>query len=220
MIEGRVLPIANFFQNRRGGGAICGISKCHTCPAVADSNSSSSAGCPASSGAALTAALYAALLIPFKPIPIIPGFTEIRPAVAVPLVFGLLFGMGRDGVIPRRVFGRLNPRYSTPSGGIYVMGAVSLLGAFSASFQSVAELLNFGAFAGFILVNLSVIRHYYFRLGQRRGRQLLSNLIFPLLGAVVCTYVWMSLSRNAKLVGFAWLALDHFSEAMASPVLS
>ena len=42
--------------------------------------------------AALTAALYAALLIPFKPIPIIPGFTEIRPAVAVPLVFGYLFG--------------------------------------------------------------------------------------------------------------------------------
>lgn len=41
---------------------------------------------------ALTAALYAALLIPFKPIPIIPGFTEIRPAVAVPLVFGYLFG--------------------------------------------------------------------------------------------------------------------------------
>jgi energy-coupling factor transport system substrate-specific component len=41
---------------------------------------------------ALTAALYAAILIPFKPIPIIPGFTEIRPAVAVPLVFGLLFG--------------------------------------------------------------------------------------------------------------------------------
>lgn len=41
---------------------------------------------------ALTAALYAALLIPFKPIPIIPGFTELRPAVAVPLVFGYLFG--------------------------------------------------------------------------------------------------------------------------------
>lgn len=41
---------------------------------------------------ALTAALYAAVLIPFKPIPIIPGFTEIRPAVAVPLVFGYLFG--------------------------------------------------------------------------------------------------------------------------------
>jgi len=42
--------------------------------------------------AAATAALYAALLIPFKPLVIIPGLTEIRPAAAIPLVAGLLFG--------------------------------------------------------------------------------------------------------------------------------
>ena len=41
---------------------------------------------------ALTAAVYAAVLIPFKPIPIIPGITEIRPAAAIPIVCGLLFG--------------------------------------------------------------------------------------------------------------------------------
>ena len=41
---------------------------------------------------ALSAALYAAILIPFKPIPIIPGITEIRPAAAIPIVTGLLFG--------------------------------------------------------------------------------------------------------------------------------
>jgi len=41
---------------------------------------------------ALTAAVYAAILIPFKGFPIIPGFTEIRPATAIPVVFGLLFG--------------------------------------------------------------------------------------------------------------------------------
>ncbi len=40
----------------------------------------------------LTAAVYAAILIPFKGIPIIPGFTEIRPASVVPVTFGLLFG--------------------------------------------------------------------------------------------------------------------------------
>ncbi len=42
--------------------------------------------------AALTAAIYAAILIPFKGIPIIPGITEIRPAAVVPVAFGLLFG--------------------------------------------------------------------------------------------------------------------------------
>lgn len=41
---------------------------------------------------ALTAAVYAALMFPFKIATIIPGFTEIRPAVAVPIVFGLFFG--------------------------------------------------------------------------------------------------------------------------------
>jgi len=40
----------------------------------------------------VTAALYAGLMIPFKAIVIVPGFTELRPAVAIPVVFGLLFG--------------------------------------------------------------------------------------------------------------------------------
>ena len=41
---------------------------------------------------ALTAAVYAAILIPLKGIPLIPGFTELRPANAIPVVFSLLFG--------------------------------------------------------------------------------------------------------------------------------
>lgn len=40
----------------------------------------------------LTAAIYAAILIPLKGIPIIPGITELRPAACIPLVFGVLFG--------------------------------------------------------------------------------------------------------------------------------
>lgn len=41
---------------------------------------------------ALTAAIYAAILIPFKAFPIIPAFTEFRPANLIPVVFGLFFG--------------------------------------------------------------------------------------------------------------------------------
>ncbi len=42
--------------------------------------------------AAMTASLYAALLIPFKVLPLIPGVTELRPANAVPVVCSMLFG--------------------------------------------------------------------------------------------------------------------------------
>ncbi len=42
---------------------------------------------------ALTAAVYAAILIPFKvAIPFIPGYTEFRPGNAIPVVCSLLFG--------------------------------------------------------------------------------------------------------------------------------
>jgi energy-coupling factor transport system substrate-specific component len=41
---------------------------------------------------ALTAAVYAAVMFPFKIATIVPGFTEIRPGVAVPIIFGLFFG--------------------------------------------------------------------------------------------------------------------------------
>jgi energy-coupling factor transport system substrate-specific component len=42
--------------------------------------------------AAVSASLYAALLIPFKVLPLIPGVTELRPANAVPVVCSFLFG--------------------------------------------------------------------------------------------------------------------------------
>jgi energy-coupling factor transport system substrate-specific component len=41
---------------------------------------------------ALSAAIYAAVLIPFKGFPIIPGYIELRPANAFPIAFGLFFG--------------------------------------------------------------------------------------------------------------------------------
>ncbi len=41
---------------------------------------------------AITAAIYAGMLIPFKPIQIIPGLTELRPGSVIPVLFGVLFG--------------------------------------------------------------------------------------------------------------------------------
>lgn len=42
--------------------------------------------------AALSAAIYVAVLLPFKGIQIIPGFAEARPGAVMPVVLALLFG--------------------------------------------------------------------------------------------------------------------------------
>src|SRR5215212_10595149 len=41
---------------------------------------------------ALSAAIYAAVLIPFQGFTIVPGYISLRPANVFPVVFGLLFG--------------------------------------------------------------------------------------------------------------------------------
>ena len=118
----------------------------------------------------------------------------------------LLFAMGRDQALPA-FFGNIHPSHLTPTNSIYTVAFVCLVGAITMRFQIAVELLNFGAFAGFVLVNLSVIRHYFIRLRLRDGKGVVFNLICPLLGALVCSYVWMSLTTKAKLVGFLWLLI-------------
>ena len=82
------------------------------------------------------------------------------------------------------------------------MGGLALVGAFVVNYQLGAELLNFGAFIGFMGVNLaSFVRH-----GFRASKRTFLNLVPPLLGFVICFYIWMSLRTPAKLAGLAWLA--------------
>ena len=119
----------------------------------------------------------------------------------------LLYGMGRDGVLPRSLFAHLDPKFATPVRSIYLMGILSFVGALLIGFQQIVELVNFGAFTGFILVNLSVIGHYFVRRRERSGIRLLTNLLFPLAGSIVCAIIWFSLSRDAKLAGFVWLGI-------------
>lgn len=118
----------------------------------------------------------------------------------------MLFGMGRDRTLPPALFAHLSTRFATPVRSIVLMGALAFLGSLFISFQQVVELVNFGAFAGFVLVNCSVIAHFYITKRERNGTRLFTNLLFPALGAAICMYIWFSLSTGARTAGFAWLA--------------
>jgi putrescine importer len=113
----------------------------------------------------------------------------------------LLYGMGRDNAIPTRFFGTVDERTHIPRNNILLVGGLALAGAFVVNYQLGAELLNFGAFIGFMGVNISAFVHYYVRGKTRR----LTSLAFPLLGFVICLYIWLSLRTPAKLAGLAWL---------------
>ena len=80
----------------------------------------------------------------------------------------ILFAMGRDGVLPKRVFGHVSPRFSTPVWAILVVSVVSLL-AIVIDLGTLASLISFGALVAFSVVNLSVIKHYFIDQRERSG---------------------------------------------------
>jgi amino acid transporter len=122
----------------------------------------------------------------------------------------LLCGMGRDRLLPQRIFGYIHPKLGTPVYSVLLMGFVHLFGAAFLKFGEAAEVINFGAFVGFMFVNLSVVRHYFVRLKDRSGASFCLNLIFPSLGFAVCCYIWLNLSHFSLQLGALWMVLGFF----------
>jgi putrescine importer len=114
----------------------------------------------------------------------------------------LLYGMGREGALPRSFFGAIDARRNIPHKNVLLIGALTLGGALVLSYQLGAEMLNFGAFIAFMGVNLAALWHYWVRTEEKRW----VDGALPLVGFLVCLYLWVSLRMPAKLAGGAWLA--------------
>ncbi|MCL3028857.1 amino acid permease, partial [Klebsiella pneumoniae] len=60
----------------------------------------------------------------------------------------ILYSMGRDGILPRRVFGSLSERFKTPVIAILVVSVISLL-AVVIDLTTLASMISFGALVAF-----------------------------------------------------------------------
>lgn len=116
----------------------------------------------------------------------------------------LLYGMGRDKVIPEKIFSYLHPKFKTPFNSILFISIIGTAGALFLNVATVSELTAFGGLFGFTCVNLSVIVYYYFK---NKSGKVIRHLIVPLLGMGVCIYILLGLSSVAKVVGFTWMGL-------------
>ncbi|WEO77402.1 APC family permease [Cryobacterium sp. SO2] len=118
----------------------------------------------------------------------------------------LLFAMGRDGVLPRRIFGEVSRRFHSPVFSLVIIGVVGLVALFLDVATS-TSFINFGAFVAFTMVNVSVVFHY---VRQRRAGTRLSPVFFlvvPVIGAIVTLYLLTRLDSNAIVLGLSWLAI-------------
>src|ERR1700728_5292811 len=115
----------------------------------------------------------------------------------------LLYGMGRSNGIPKKFFGAIDPKNHIPRNNVLFVGALALTGAFLISYERGAELLNFGALIAFMGVNGAAFARYYLRAEEKRW----TNLVSPVLGFLICFFIWLNLSPAAKIAGCVWMVI-------------
>lgn len=113
----------------------------------------------------------------------------------------LLFGMGRDGVLPKKVFGYISNK-GVPVWNIVIITVFSLIFS-NVTLGDLIPLINFGGLFAFVCVNLSVIIRFFVKKRQRSGlANILKWLVLPGLGFVTCLILWVSLPT--KWLGGSW----------------
>ena len=116
----------------------------------------------------------------------------------------LLFAMGRDEMLPKKIFAHLSTGSATPTYNIIIMGVLTIIGSMVLSYQNAAELLNFGAFLAFMGVNIASIRQFLFLRPPGEKSNFLTDAILPAIGFLVCFSIWISLPAPAKITGGIW----------------
>jgi amino acid transporter len=117
----------------------------------------------------------------------------------------LLFGMARDGRLPRAL-GRVEPRRGVPATALVTTGALTLVVAVWAARRAdglplLVSIVDVGALSAFALLHGSVLGYFVAGGSSERRR---AHWLVPLAGIAVTLWVLFEASALAQSVGLAW----------------
>jgi len=119
----------------------------------------------------------------------------------------LLYGMGRDNLLPRKIFGYLDPQRGSPAYNVIIVGILAYAGTMTLGWERAVEILNFGALLAFMAVNLVALRHFGFSRGNVGQRNLFLDILAPILGFLFCLVIFLGLQGSTLVVGAVWCAI-------------
>jgi amino acid transporter len=111
--------------------------------------------------------------------------------------------MARDGELPR-VLAHVDPKRKVPTRTILLVGAVTLVTGLALvdRLELLGSMVSFGALLGFLLLQVSVIAHFMWRLKSRRW---LRHFVAPAIGFAIIAYVLWNAEPSAKIAGATWM---------------
>jgi putrescine importer len=119
----------------------------------------------------------------------------------------LLYSMGRDDVLPRKIFGYISPKKGNPIYNIWIIGVLAYIGVITIPWEHAAEVTTFGALVAFMGVNLAAWKHFWFSKEAVGRRNFFVDCFVPAFGFVFCFGLLFSLQAWTKWAGLFWLVV-------------
>ncbi len=133
-------------------------------------------------------------------------------SVMLVLLYGqsrIFFAMSRDGLLPR-AFSKVHPVFRTPVRVTVFVGAVTALLAGLLSLETLAELVNIGTLAAFIIVSFGIIILRRTSPDIPRPFRCPFVPVIPLLAIGICGYLVLALPTITHLRFVIWLVIGLF----------
>ncbi|MGQ4668507.1 APC family permease [Metabacillus halosaccharovorans] len=140
----------------------------------------------------------------FTTVLIVATFTQ--GVSSVTSVTRFLFALGRESILPNKVFGYIHPKFKTPVLNIVFVTMISFF-SIAIDLDTAVTFVSFGALTAFTFVNISVIAHYYVRQKQRSIKDTFLYLLFPLVGACFIGWLLTLLERQTLFIGIGWIVV-------------
>jgi amino acid transporter len=119
----------------------------------------------------------------------------------------LLYSMGRDDVLPKKIFGYLSPKKSNPVYNVWIVGLLAYICVITIPWEHAAEIVTFGALLAFMGVNLAALKHFWFSAEAIGKRNFFLDAFVPGFGIAFCFVLLISLQTWTKYAGIAWLVV-------------
>ena len=116
------------------------------------------------------------------------------------------FAMSRDNLLPLW-FSQVHPRFRTPHRITIITGTVAALLAFWLPLTALAELVNIGTLAAFVLVSIGVIVLRRTRPDLPRAFKVPGYPVVPVLAAASCLLLMGFLTAGTWVRFFVWMAI-------------
>jgi putrescine importer len=111
--------------------------------------------------------------------------------------------MGLEGLIPRGIFTGTPWRTGSPMLNHIIIFVITMILACTVkSLVILSDLVRFGGIVGFVLINVAVIYHFFYK---NKDSDIVTSLVIPGVATISCLSFFVGIKPVALFVGLGWL---------------